>query len=204
MHIDSYIFSEEICTTIIVFLLLRLYLRKPWINKYYLPAICKIFKLELLNFNNIDLIIICFTQIAKSVSVLSFRQSNSYDRHNLSFIIAQGRQSFQRLHEAGILVSKSNPYSQAIQPKKRKCLQSRMSSSAVNVTGSRESSVNSEDSVEKKTSKDNKFQTMMTKPNMHIRLHFNRLMTEYDTIYNYIVLVGENKHKFVFLVEFCL
>ena len=208
-HLKSYRMQECARLSIITPVLLRTWLQKRWIQPLYLKAveatICPSSKLDA-----VDSIVQCYALMAKSNTVILAHSMSSQDRAELTIILRSSRKAFQRLYQCAALASASDF-------KKGELPNSIRSSPAISQDNSDEESevtTRFEDSqfrdlqrsdfdtlsesysisgrISKKAAA---YRNFMSRPNVHVGLHFDEVASEYATPNNVVTFSGEDKHR---------
>ena len=185
-HLESYQLQEHARASIIIPLVLRLYMTKSWIKPVYYMSVGRVYQSTQIAVE--DIITGVFAAIAKSNSVL-VGSSSTDDWRQISETVKEARSGLQNLLEAAaIAAGRSHPgprrYSaSSVDPRSPSPALSQISNRSSQPFGSRSKP----------------FRDMQRRPNIHIGLHYEAQARECAVPWNCNVLMGEDKHRYVFL-----
>ncbi|KAI5300557.1 hypothetical protein KEM56_002359 [Ascosphaera pollenicola] len=179
-HLKSFQIQEYEKVSIINPILLRLYLEPHWILDKVRRALAIVFLSKDVNPSDADInfIIKAFALIAKSNCLLTKQIAGASNKDRVYAAVIQGRETYQKLLSALIMGTGVR------------------NADAARVNMSREGTPAVIPGRERKTFKHSKELERKTGwPNIHIGLHYRKVVEEYGCAGNVTVLTGENKHR---------
>jgi len=132
------------------------------------------------DFITIEIIIRIFELMTKSTSLLMTDKLE--ERAQFLDIIKKARRKFQMLLDVAINVASTN-------------FRSRSATSVQRNSQSERSTISSIEDESKKILKSQDYCNDQKRSNMHMIIHYETMMTEYDMLSNINVLVEKNKHR---------
>ncbi|KAL8866498.1 MAG: hypothetical protein Q9174_006271 [Haloplaca sp. 1 TL-2023] len=163
-----------------------------------------------LRMDPVDCIVHCFAAMAKSNTVILALKMSAEDRVNMDRTIRHARKSFQRIYECAALANSSS-FKRGERPSSQRSL--------TPAIPSRQDSVDFDDELDeiddisnRRLSKYNQlaesftvsgktskkvvdFRKYLSRPNVHMGLHYTDVAAEYATPSNCLTFLGENKHR---------
>jgi hypothetical protein len=181
---SSWSMSECVKISIIISVMLRCWLKAHHIRKFYHDELLREFSLKNRRdaFTSVNIIISCFAKLTKNNSLISSFQLFVKNRKTFHEQILRARHSILKLMNAS-----------------NKFFKNRSNTRDISDTGSVISCNDTDDTsnIRLFNAKKNEIKDHLnTLSNFHIKLHFERMMKEYDVLWNTNVLFDEDRHRF--------
>ena len=176
-HLKNYSLSKHARWIVIVFALLRCWLKNRHFQSYYLIAMQRHLSNYSSDFIATEIIIRIFAIIVRSTSM--FMTNTSINKMKLSKVVKKTKSEFQMLLQIVAFATNINSKSR----------------STISILQSNETENSMMTQFINMTKKYQKFMNDRKKSNVHIAIHYEIFMTEFDLFCNCNVLMNENKHK---------
>ena len=191
-HLKNYNLFEHVRWIVIMSGLLRCWLQKKYLQSNFFNVIRTHFTFFRSNiFIAVEIIVSTFASIARSISLLMTDELTN--REQLMNIVKNDRYQFQQFLKFAAAVANSNFRFRSITSKRRKSM-----ISAQSVENESELKILSISMFQKTQ----EYVNDQRRSNVHIAIHYETTMKEYEMSSNVNVLINENKHRWINIIFF--
>lgn len=188
--------------SIILSVLLRCWLKKKWIHAIYLTVIRKISITDTNNLSSIDLIVQIYARMIRSNCVVMSETIIAVDWDNMMRLILQDHRELQMLQEVAVMTFLKTSLTRAAFRSLSFFMRRSKSLKSISAQIFRRSiALFDNDNHVAISKKEQKYENLQKRFNVHIKSHLQKIAQKYETTSNCNVLINEDKHKWVYFYQ---